>query len=249
MGLYGRTIKKAILKTTRLHSATPSLGADELHCIILNLIGALARESGIGYSSGSSAIFPSTLLRPVLSDPAFLEYRLQDGQFHDGTHYYTLLCSGDYSVNKRPTAQTALTLPGHRIISSSLGVHSGMIITARPTHRGLEIRTIIQVSGKDIEVNFRSIHLASIAVERSQSCSHEPRVSLDTILTKRVVPTSVEAPLHSGKRISMPLTYCSPEAQFLCCVMGVRTLLQSNCCLNCAVKEAIDGAFSMVIQS
>ena len=60
--------------------------------------------------------------------------------------------------------------------------------------------------------------------------------------------TSVDEQLERPL-LSLTLTHCNSEAQFLCCVYGIRTLFQADSCLNCAIEEALQAEFQMVIQS
>jgi hypothetical protein len=132
------------------------------------------------------------------------------------------------------------------ILPSSMGVHSSLTMTARGHMNTLVIRTIIQISSKSIEVDFHSLHLAYISVSVGDTCHHNRRDPL-TITGTSLVLTSVTSPVASGERLSLALTHCNPEAQFLCCAPGVRILFQGNSCLNCAVKHAQDNRFGLII--
>jgi len=63
-----------------------------------------------------------------------------------------------------------------------------------------------------------------------------------------ILVTSVAAPF-AERSISLTLTHRDSEAQFLCGVPGVRTLFQGNSCLKCAIKQAREEQFKIVIQS
>ena len=62
-------------------------------------------------------------------------------------------------------------------------------------------------------------------------------------------PSSTPSPPSEQRRLSLTLTHRNPEAQFLCCVYGIRTLFQGGSCLNCAIEQALREEFQMVIQS
>jgi hypothetical protein len=247
--LMGTAIRRGLGRVRDLPVSYPQSFYDTgtLHMAILDIVGKFTSVP-VGYSSGSCSIFPSTLQTPILTDPPCLEYKIEDGRFHDGRCYYQRLYCG--SQPQRSYGKFDFKdLPWSTIISSSLGVHSALMMTARPSHHGLLIRTTIQFSGTDIELNFWNTNIAAMGVSISQSCGHDPRTPLNREEKRKVVATSVASPLAEAD-ISITLTQGSPEAQFLCCgPKGARILLQSNCCLNCVVKEAKAGGFNMVIQS
>ena len=199
----------------------------------------------IGISSGSSSIFAGTLQNPILADPLYLEYRPEDGQFHDGRNYYTKVYCED---SRTPSAncESGLIAPGSRTVLSDAGAHSSLTITVRVTRVGLLLRTLVQASGKTIELHFFDTYLASLGTTMAESCVHDPKDALDRLSSRKVVTTSVATPIALGKRISITFTHGDPEAQFLCCTKGARALYQSRCCLNCAVQEAKTRGFSRV---
>lgn len=220
---------------------------DHLHSIIMSL--ATIYVDDVGVSSVSSSLYCATLASPVLYDPPCLEYRLEDGQFHDGRNYYQSLRDSETS-SSWPEFGSGIALPGSRIISSSLGVHSHLRITTCPDqHHSLRLRKVVQTNGKEVQVHFRDLHLGHMGLTISHSCKYNPRTAIDEVHNRSVVATSVHAPIGSANRIAITLTHGNPEAQFLCCVPKARILFQSNCCLNCAFNDAIEGNFTMIIQS
>ena len=206
----------------------------------------------IGTSSGSSSIYPSTLQEPAVTNPPCLEYKLMDGQFHDGRNYYDNIRDSNYVLwnSRKPLAVRGndLDLSLSPIVPSSLGVHSNIMITARPAHRRLLIRMLIQIASKEVESSFLHAHFGYMSIRMAKNCSHNPRNPLDKALNKKVLATSVAAAQGDESLISMSLTHGNPEAQFLSCGYGIHMLFQSGCCLNCAVKQAETEGFRMVIQ-
>jgi hypothetical protein len=122
------------------------------------------------------------------------------------------------------------------------------MITARRAHRGLFIRMLIQISGKDVEASFLPAQFSYIGLKMARQCYHNPRAVLGKAHSKRVIKTSVAAAQGAENITSITMTHGNGEAQFLCCGYGNRIILQSGCCLTCAVQQAAIGEFSMVIQ-
>lgn len=225
-----------------------SVDGEGIHGRVLQLLGNVSvRGNPIGNSCGSFSIFPTTLQNPVLDSNSFLEYRVEEGQFHDGIRYYTHLYTDRY-LNRRTICSKGISLPGPGIVPSPLGIYDNLLITAQPNHTGLKIRAIISVSGKTVEANFYAAHIAFINVTNTSSCKHNPRTPLHTVNSKNVIATSVIAPAPQPKILAITLTKDSPESAFFC-GSGVEALLQCNCCLNCAVMEAREKSCWMVIQS
>ena len=241
-------IQRAVMqRVSSVGFTDTAYSAETLHISIMSLVGD--SHLAIGTSSGSSSIFAGILQNPILADPPYLEYRLEDGQFHDGRNYYSKVYCED-SRTPRANCESGLIATGSRIVLSDAGTHSSLTITVRVTRVGLLLRTLVEASGKTIELHFFDTYLASLGTTMAESCVHDPKEALDRLSGRKVVTTSVATPVaRTGKRISITLTHGNPEAQFLCCNKGAQALYQSRCCLNCAVQEAKAGGFSMVIQS
>jgi hypothetical protein len=243
---------KVILSRPRVFEPSPFIGIGytmtKFHediCTRIDVAGT--HVNTIGVSNGSVSIFPSTLQDPQLNDLRTATYILADGQFHDRRNYYTRLES-DTAAVRRSTEKSVL----HEVSvirPSGLGAHSSLTITIRPQLDFLVLRTMIQVSGETIYLNFLDLHIASMNVSFCKPCAHNLGDPVDKDNGEYIIPTSVAEPLATGKRISLVLTHRNPEAQFLCGTPNVPTLFQWNSCLNCVVKEARENGFRMIIQS
>jgi hypothetical protein len=116
-------------------------GMSELHGLIIKLIVGSDPDKlkDIGISSGSSSIFPSTLQSGPFPDPPYLEYRLEDGQFHDGRNYYQkVYCE---KAHQGPKRKKTWSLPARKKRWLDMGLDIDILITARPTYDSLLIRT------------------------------------------------------------------------------------------------------------
>jgi len=243
-----------------------NFGVVELHAYILDLVSkfkTMWEERNLGISSGASSIFASTLQNPVFQSPRRLEYILADGQFHDDHNSYHTLIADNCST--RPITRESLT--SSPIISSSLGVHNSLLLTARGVGDQVKIRTLVQMSSKTATLDFYKLHVAYMSVNIATTCLHNPRepLSRNPVL---VITTSVLAPgifqklnvtsrdrgksrkeLRNPTAIAMVLTHKNAEAQFLACVKEMPMLFQGFSCLDCSVKEAYELGLEVVIQS
>jgi hypothetical protein len=95
-----------------------SFTISSLHNLIMPLVNY---HEGLGCSSSCSSIYFASLAAPVLHNPQCLEYRIEDGRFHDGRNYYVSVEDG--ATIARPGCNVGVAMPRHRIISSSLGVN------------------------------------------------------------------------------------------------------------------------------
>jgi hypothetical protein len=246
--------------------------AVDLHATILDLVSKFKvswKEKNIGISSGASSIFAATVQTPVFQNTKRLEYILADGQFHDEHNYYqTLTC-------EHPRMRSLAITPLHNstIIPSTLGAHTSLTLTARGVGNQLTIRTVVQMSSKTFPLDFYKQHMAYMSVIVASACGHNTRSPLSQNMFP-VTPTSVAAPTRqqpdyignhyhayhtyhdtveqwrkSLREIGIVLTHKNAEAQFLACATGASALFQGDSCLNCAVEEAYDYGYDIVIQS
>jgi len=236
----------------RIFDVNPFLGTGytitDLHRDICTRIDPTGvRPNTIGVCNGSHSVFPSTLTHPELQDPRYVVYILADGQFYHRGNFYRRLESDIASVRSKTDKPVPTSGPG--IGASDLGVHSTLTMTTRPHLDTLLLHTIMQVSTKTIELNFLHLHLASMGLSFAKPCSHQLGLPLEEGNVGNILTSTVEAPLATGDRISIVLTHRNPEAQFLCGMPDVPMLFQGRTCLNCAVKEAKERGFKMIIQS
>jgi len=246
-----RAVNKAPRVQENIKPADLSYTAHTLHNRLQELLAGdrPVHADGIGVSSGSSSIFPALLLHPTFSDPPYLGYILEDGQFHDGQNYYrSLYCQPRKRTDEKIASE--IQLPSI-VTPSDLGCHSRFLITACPQHFGLEIITRVDCHGKQVEMSFQQLLLGYMGVKVADECSHNPKSPLESHHTSNVVTESVDyvvpVPRPQMSRIVLMLTYGSPKARFLACGNGGRTLFMGNSCLNCAVKQAKEEGFDVII--
>lgn len=218
-----------------------------LHVDLCSLVDGMPELLGV--SNGTRSIFPLTLESPTLRSPRNVIYLIKDGQFHDRQCYYqSLICGGE----SQQFAPIKSILPDNASIGpSALGVHLSLTMTVRPQRDSLILRTSIEVTGTTFDLNLLNLHLAYMTLSFSNPCNHNPLDNVGSENAADVVPTKVRTDGELKGRIGLFLTHGDPEAQFLCLVHspGLRTLFQGNCCLNCAVRDAREEGYNLIIQS
>jgi hypothetical protein len=234
-----------------------------MHETILDLVSKRSQNKNvIGISSGASSIFPTTIVNPSFQMQRRIEYQLVDGQFQDEHGHCEYLISD--RGKKRPTA-TVPILDG-LLIPSSLGTHTSLTMTARTVEKNLAIRTIVQISTKRLALDFYWRHIAYMSVTVAKGCYHDRRQPVQERHIE-IVTTSVQAPTiatrpgshwqktsHKGlvqtrNQLAVVLTHNNPEAEFVACTEYTRALFQGDSCLQCALSEAYQSGYELVIQS
>jgi len=223
----------------------------DLHKDVLNIMSySYADHSSLlALSNGGTSLYPSTIEFPATSIPQCVIYCLVDGRLHDGSHYYRSIVGDPTNANPSATSQKPILAEGTPIGPSAVGTHSSLMLTIRPVGDSLQLRTTIDIAGRIISADFCRLHLIRMGFSYTDPCSHNPRDNVDKENAKDIFPTSVGSPLAPEGYIAMVLTHGDPEAQFLCGAVRGDSLLQSNSCLNCAVREARKRGCKMIIQS
>ncbi|KAF4436029.1 hypothetical protein F53441_13342 [Fusarium austroafricanum] len=240
-----------------------SVYSSSLHEDIIQLIGKATRNYSepmlqiICNSLGASTIYPTTLEVPSMSSPWAVQYEVVDGRLHYQSDYYDFIAAAKPGNNAskafdRRRAKGSM-VKGTITVPSGLGEHSSLVMTLRPAftekHQALLLRCHIKQGNKTIDVNFVDIHLGLMTLDPADGCDHD----LSTPLTPTddsvdVKATSVIEPIPSGKSsIGVTLTHRNEESQFLCCSGTIRQLYQGNCCLPCAVSQAVRDDCKVVI--
>ncbi|KAF5631693.1 NFX1-type zinc finger-containing protein [Fusarium sp. NRRL 52700] len=208
-------------------------------------------------SSGASTIYPATLEAPEIYSLWVVQYELVDGRLHYQADSY------DFIITAMPgiTAAKALVRPkakksiakGVIIVPSGLGEHSSLVMTMRPaliqSFQALLLRCQIKQGNSTKDVDFLDLHLGLMSLNPADSCDHDlstPLALLKDNLT--VKATSVMEPVAAGaSSIGVTLTHRNKESQFLCCSEAVPQLYQGDCCLPCAVAQAVRENCKVVI--
>ena len=221
-----------------------------IHRGILSIVSASYASQGVCTSSEAAAAFPATLQYPSIQYPWTVDYILAEGRLHDRTGTYFAIVdrnseTRDWKKWRRPKAQKTISKVKGQSIPSNLGEYYSFTMSLQPGSEALYLRSIIQLSvTQNLEVQFRDIHLGFMNLSRAAGCEHYQRTPVDD---KEVLMTSVAAPLAKKTYTAVTLTHWNPEAQFLCCVGGSRSLYHIGCCLPCAIAQARSEKIPLVI--
>ncbi|ERF74438.1 hypothetical protein EPUS_06616 [Endocarpon pusillum Z07020] len=213
-----------------------------IHHYLMELVQG--RDIELAHSNRSSTICPASLLQLKRGLDEGVRYELKDGRMLvDGRYYRSLLST---SVEVRPRASKSLYQRKGHITPTSLGEHSNLVFTIREFSSGLELRTTAICNGQSLHLNLLDIIISSLVVQIAAPCEHGPGCLLDEEYSKDVFTTSIAGPLADGKKIAITQTRDNPVAQLLACEAGI-PLLQRDCCLNCAFKQAKEHNYSQII--
>lgn len=238
-----------------------------LHSKVLNLVRRWSwdyvedshseRPPSICSSSDSSTVYPTTLEFPEIINPWNIQYNLVDGRLQYGSDRYNFIICASIArgsarkLTRRKALKTILPL-GQPVSPSRLGEHSSLLMTLRPAfvenHQALILRCLVTESTGTTELNFAELHLGLMQLSPAEGCEHSLAATFHPSDKHSIKATSVIAPVASGKgAISVTLTQRSGEAQFLCCIQGIRQIYQGDCCIACAVAQAQEKGYSVVI--
>jgi hypothetical protein len=212
--------------------------------MVLASVAYPTSDHAIGVSSGSSTIYPAALQNLRVPSPQRVNFELVEGRFISGGRYHSSLRSA--SVTDRTKAKKSLVNGRREIIPSSLGEHSDVLITIRERLDSLELRLTARVSGSNVHLNIRSVIIGFIGLDRTDPCPHPSTDALDLKYISKVVATSVASPDAQGSKVAIAMTQSNPVAQVLCCGVASRTMLQIECCLNCALEQAGDESSTII---
>jgi hypothetical protein len=213
----------------------------DLRKMVMSLIEPI---ESVAASSNSSTLYPTALCTLALPREMNGQYSLVEGRLiHNGQYHNSMRHN---TVVARPLAKKALLSHKSSIAPSCGGEHSDLMITVRECIGYLEMRTTARVGGSTVHLNLDATIISSWGLEETRPCGHSSATPLDSDDCKGVITTSVASPSASGKKIAIAQVQGNPVAQLLCCNPGTRSLIQTDCCLYCALEQA-EGQFGMII--
>ncbi|KAH7397163.1 hypothetical protein BKA66DRAFT_453754 [Pyrenochaeta sp. MPI-SDFR-AT-0127] len=243
---YGHNIAQEIIHSGLSMDRPYYVSSQSVFRDVMKLVGRTSSDSILACSYGST-IYPTVFETLQIPSTAVASFELLDGKLMFEERYYETLSSASTKV--RPSAKKSIARERSGIKPSSLGEHSSLLMTIRETASSLEVRTTVRYAGTNINLGLSDIIQASLSLERTPACSHPSTDPLKDA-TCEIFLTSVSAP-RSSKRGSMAvaMTQSNPTAQLLCCEPGVRSVLMQDSCLDCAVIEAVENSYDVIIVS
>lgn len=215
-------------------------------------------QKTIAQGSRSCVIFPSTLRTFRIPTDLSHTFDLVEGQLNFEGRYYNRLHS--QFAPQRPADRGITKFRKGHLVPSNHGEHSELLITARERIGHIEVRTTVRVAGAETVISLYDALRDSWFLQKTQPCDHPMSTPLEAALEEVVETTSVANPHPRQARVAIVQTLHNDVARFLSCrsrdsyptsgdirKRGLDILLLSDCCLNCAVRQAIDGDLKMVI--
>lgn len=214
-------------------------------------VGHQPYPTSIAQGSSSCVIFPSTLRTFRIPTDRLLTFDLVEGQLNFEGRYYTQLRS-QFARQPQPDRGITKFRKGD-LAPSNHGEHSELLITARERIDHIEVRTTVRVAGAERLVSLYDALRGSWLLQKTQPCDHSMSTPLEAELEKEVETTSVADPYFRQARVAIFQTLHNDVARFLSCgsehlsAEDTGRLLLNDCCLNCAVRQAIDHKIRMII--
>lgn len=217
------------------------------YCTVIQryIMAACTRaDRGVARSSNSSTVYMAALQTLQLPNAMNAPFILMEGQLiFNGRYHRSLLAVR----SRRPGAEKNIHQDTQPIIPSSIGEHSSLEMTILESVRCFELASTIRIGGEIVYLDLEQVILASWEVRETEPCDHPADTPLEPRYNDAVLTTSVASPSAINGKIAIVQVSRNPVAQLLACVPMRRSLLQANCCLNCAYEEAKKCEYAMII--
>lgn len=230
----------------------PSLGAcpvrtrnynDVIHICVKNFCGTSI--VGVAASSNSSTVFLAALQTPQLPTTMSTLFILMEGNLIFNGRYHPSLVV--VQPERRQVATKHIQDDTQLIIPSSIGAHSNLMMTILEDLQSLKLTSTIRIDGYIVHLSLDEIILASWELNETEPCEHSAKTPLESRYADSILTTSVASPLATQGKVAIVQVSQNPVAQLLSCVFGHRSLLLSDCCLNCAYEEAVKCKYDIII--
>lgn len=239
-------ICRAILPGDAFRDEWAIPNCDTLHESILTCFSGYHSPHSLASSSNSSTIYPVLLEKMQIDSSKRASYLLLEGRLFFNDRYHRRIESAK-APSTRVMGEKFLSDPKNEVFPSSVGEHSHILLTLKERFSWLEIRTSVRVSGVNLDLDLFAILISCYGLNMPEPCNHPVSDPLVPELQDLVRTTSVASPYAPGW-ISIVQAQHNPTAQFLACE-HVPTLWLKDCCLSCAVRQAKNEGFKMIIVS
>lgn len=218
-----------------------------LHERIMLCFGERTGKRSLAQSNDASTMVPESIMRLEMDRPPMVRYFLYEGLLLFKDHHYRRLLPQE-CCEKRPSATQSIRTFRSKIEPTSYGEHSAVRFTVKEiSERVLQLRSTLLVRGRSIQINLLEIMQAAMEVADAGRCDHRHSAELESELHERVCTTTVAEPRARKQQIAIVQTKGNPTAQLLACEQYMRSVLQTNCCLNCAVQRCEAEGLSQII--
>jgi len=203
----------------------------------------------LAQGSRSCIILPSVLRTFQIPQDLSLSFDLFEGQFLMDGRYYDKL-TAETGVQRQRMVNSAFR-KGH-LVPSNDGAYSDLLLTARDRVGHIGVRATVRVAGAETSLSLFYAVLGSWLVLKTMPCDHPMSTPLESELEDRVETTSVGNPQATIRKVGIVQTLHNDVARFLSCRFFTngrqfQTVLLSDCCLSCAVRQAIGRSIWIII--
>lgn len=214
---------------------------ENIHNGVMRLFGSVG---SIASSSNSSTVYMAALQDLQLPNTMNGLFDLVEGQLIFNGRYHTEIIAVPSSA--RPPAKEHTDKGTRPIIPSTIGEHTNIMVTLLEGIKVLELTATIHIGGGIVHLDLVESIVASWGLDETEPCVHLMKTPLESQYENTVLTTSVASPCAIMGKIAIVQVSQNPVAQLLSCVRGTHALLQKECCLNCAYKQA-KGKYGMII--
>ncbi|KAK8104716.1 uncharacterized protein PG998_011749 [Apiospora kogelbergensis] len=203
--------------------------------------------SRIGISSHGCSIYPTILDGFEIESGGIFSFELREGAFiHDGMYHQLL--SGD----EGRTRESLYGTPAEQmspITTSVLEQPMSLTASLRRGFKEVLLRLDVYDSGHYFNVAAENAILGLMCLDTTQSCEHSDKDALEAEHEGLVAVARVGMVPSLDRKVNVLMTRGDSIAQFLACGFGDAEdgHLLLNCCLNCGVRQAIEGRYEVLI--
>ena len=186
----------------------------------------------VARSSMSCTVYPSILTDLRLPPRRILSFALVDGRIIYKNRYHTNISTPKGQFRFAAASQSLVDGP---ISPSHIGCSTGNpVVTIGEEPATLLLNCTVFYGGSERGVNLRDVLEGYINLKWTTECPHSPTTPLDTAKYPAFA-TSVGSPWYD-KHFGVAMTRYDPVSQFFCCSIEYQSIVQQDCCLNCAAK-------------
>ncbi|KAL9579515.1 MAG: hypothetical protein Q9203_006661 [Teloschistes exilis] len=216
-------------------------------------LGMDARDGGrlLGSCNGSSVLFPTSLARLKMSNSSRFTYQLSDGCFVFNDRYFHKLEAGFEKTRVGPPIGPEMIVD--KIVRTQPGSSYHIDVTLTESFSAIKIWVRANIRNHITILDLHEILVGYEQFHLSEPCDHPYCTPLDTSIRYmeprlyRLPEDIFEAPYEpfGGLRLSLYMVHKEPQLQFLCLgngqeVQANHILFMRDCCLNCALQQAVD---------
>lgn len=233
--------------TIRQLYRSPGLAYSEIFHIFCETLNQ--HYAKLGGSSRGCSIYPTVLHSFETEISGLFNFSFCDGMFIHNERYYEIL-DGE---QERPREKPNRTPDGEisPLCVSQLREHLSVAAHIREGFGEVLLGLNVYAAGMYFDVNVKDAVIGLMYLESTSDCQH----SIDDVLHEeyeaQVSVGSVGTAPSPHSKVNILMTRGNKQAQFVACGtedfdMGEKSLLL-KCCLNCGVRQALEGGYKVLV--